>query len=96
MLSNGCIEKFRAAFKMLLAFRYNIHYNNSIPCAAQLLKMLLEEAKKRGIRRVLIGAHTSNVGSCKTIEKCGFSFVEEIQDPYDENERIRKYSIDNR
>ena len=58
--------------------------------------MLLEEAKKRGIRRVLIGAHTSNVGSCKTIEKCGFSFVEEIQDPYDENERIRKYAIDNR
>lgn len=64
--------------------------------ATQVLKMLLEEAKKRGIRRVLIGAHASNIGSCKTIEKCGFSFVEEIQDPYDEKERIRKYRIDNK
>lgn len=34
--------------------------------------------------------------SCRTIEKCGFTFVEEIRDPYDENERIRKYRIDNK
>lgn len=58
--------------------------------------MLLEEAKKQGIRRGLIGAHASNIGSCRAIEKCGFSFVEEIQDPYDENERIRKYRICNK
>ena len=64
--------------------------------AAQVLKMLLEEAKKKGIRRVLIGAHTSNIGSCRTIEKCGFSFLEEIQDPYDDNERIRIYTFDNK
>lgn len=64
--------------------------------ATQVLKMLLEEAEKKGIRRVRIGAHTSNVGSCKTIEKCGFTFLEEVQDPDDENEKIRKYEIYNR
>ena len=54
--------------------------------------MLLEEAKKKGIQRILVGAHKSNIGSWKTIEKCGFNFIEEIIDPNDSNEIIRKYS----
>lgn len=60
--------------------------------ATQTLNMLLDEARKKGIQRVLVGAHKSNVGSCKTIEKCGFTFREEIIDPNDSNEIIRKYS----
>lgn len=61
--------------------------------ATQTLQMLLEEAKKHHIQRVLVGAHASNVGSCRTIEKCGFQFEEEIPDPDNPNETIRKYSI---
>lgn len=61
--------------------------------ATQALQMLLEESKKHHIQRILVGAHSSNIGSCKTIEKCGFKFEEEIIDPYDSNERIKKYSI---
>ena len=61
--------------------------------ATETLNMLLEEAKKRHIYRILIGSHTSNIGSCKVIEKCGFKFEEEIIDPYNSNETIKKYSI---
>ena len=61
--------------------------------ATETLNMLLEEAKKRHIYRILIGSHTSNIGSCKVIEKCGFKFEEEITDPYNSNETIKKYSI---
>lgn len=61
--------------------------------ATQTLKLMLEEAKKHHIHKILIGAHGSNIGSCKTIEKCGFKFEEEIIDPYDPNETIKKYSI---
>ncbi len=64
--------------------------------ATQVLKLLLEEAKKKGIRRVRTGAYASNIGSCRTIEKCGFTFFEEIPSPYDEGEVIRKYKFDNK
>ncbi|MGN0516405.1 GNAT family N-acetyltransferase, partial [Eubacterium sp.] len=60
--------------------------------ATETLNMLLEEAKNRHIHRVLIGSHASNIGSCKVIEKCGFKFEEEIIDPYNLNEMIKKYS----
>lgn len=60
--------------------------------ATKVLSMLLE-AKKNGIQRIFVGAHTSNIGSWKTMEKCGFKFVEEIVDPNDSNESIKKYSI---
>ncbi|MCR5835135.1 MAG: GNAT family N-acetyltransferase [Lachnospiraceae bacterium] len=39
--------------------------------ATQMLKMMLEEAKKHYIYIVLIGCYADNVGSYKTIEKCG-------------------------
>ena len=40
----------------------------------QMLKMMLEEAKQKKIYKVLVGAYEGNVGSCKTIEKCGGQF----------------------
>ena len=64
--------------------------------ATQVLKLLLEEAKKKGIRRVRTGAYASNIGSCRTIEKCGFICFEEIPSPYDKGEVIRKYKFDNK
>ena len=39
--------------------------------AVQTLRLALKEAKARNIRRVLIGAHEGNIGSRRTIEKCG-------------------------
>lgn len=39
--------------------------------ATRLLKLMLQEAKNRKINRVLLGAYTGNIGSCKVIEKCG-------------------------
>ncbi len=61
--------------------------------ATQTLKLLLEEARKKHIQRILTGVHTSNIGSWKVIEKCGFKFIEEIVDPNDSSEKIKKYSI---
>lgn len=60
--------------------------------ATETLNLLLKEAKNHHIQRVLVGAHSSNIGSCKVIEKCGFKFEEEIIDPYNSNETIKKYS----
>lgn len=39
--------------------------------ATKLLKMTLEEANKIGIKRVLLGTYEENIGSWKTMEKCG-------------------------
>lgn len=44
----------------------------------QILNLTLGEARRRNIRKVLLGAHKSNVGSCKVIEKCGGKFYREI------------------
>lgn len=61
--------------------------------ATEALNLLLKEAKNHHIQRVLVGAHSSNTGSCKVIEKCGFKFEEEVIDPYNSNESIKKYSL---
>ncbi len=42
--------------------------------ATKLLKLTLEEAKKRDISKVLLGAYTGNIGSWKVMEKCGGVF----------------------
>ena len=39
--------------------------------ATELLKLTLVEAKSKNIDKVLLGAYTGNIGSCKVIEKCG-------------------------
>ncbi len=42
--------------------------------ATELLKMTIVEAKKRNIKKVLLGAYTGNIGSWKVMEKCGGIF----------------------
>lgn len=64
--------------------------------ATRILKMALDEAKDRKIRTVLLGCHSSNIGSAKVIESCGGVLENTVADPDDKNETIRRYQIDNR
>ncbi len=61
-----------------------------------ILKMTLEEAKLMKIHKVLMGCHSSNIGSAKVIESCGGVLENTVTDPDDKNETIRRYWIDNR
>ena len=63
--------------------------------ATQILKMVLAEAKDKKIQRVLLGCHSSNVGSAKVIENCGGILENIVVAPDDKNETIRRYWIDN-
>lgn len=58
--------------------------------------MMLAEAKEKKIQRVLLGCHSSNIGSAKVIENCGGVFENIVADPDDINETIRRYWIDNK
>ena len=58
-------------------------------------KLMLEEAKKRGIYKVLIGVRDSNTGSIKVIENCGGK-LENIVNIIGEEEKVRRYWIDNK
>lgn len=62
----------------------------------EILKLLLNEAKNKKIYKVLIGAHKSNIGSCKVIENCNGILENTIPDPDDINKQINRYWIDNR
>lgn len=62
----------------------------------EILKLALEEAKKKKIYKVLMGAHKSNIGSCKIIENCNGILENEVNDPDDINEKINRYWIDNK
>ena len=61
----------------------------------QILKLMLDEAKKRRIHRVLVGAHATNIGSCKVIENCGGVLENIVDDPDNPNEQIKRYWINN-
>lgn len=61
--------------------------------ATQMLRMMLEEAKGKKIYKVLVGAYESNIGSCKTIEKCGGQFENSVC-LENEKEAIRRYWFD--
>ncbi|MCI8602379.1 MAG: GNAT family N-acetyltransferase, partial [Oscillospiraceae bacterium] len=61
--------------------------------AVQMLKMMLEQAKKKGIYKVLVGVHDSNIGSWKTVEKCG-GVMENVVHIKNDDEPIRRYWID--
>lgn len=63
--------------------------------ATQMLKLTLKEAKKKNIRKVLLGAHTSNIGSCRVIEKCGGALENVVKAPDVENKTINRYWIEN-
>lgn len=62
----------------------------------EILKLTLEEAKKKKIYKVLMGAHKSNIGSCKVIENCNGMLENEVNDPDNKNETINRYWIDNK
>ena len=64
--------------------------------ATRILKMVLAEAKDMKIQRVLLGCHTSNIGSAKVIESCCGVLENIVADPDDINETIRRYWIDNK
>lgn len=64
--------------------------------ATRILKMVLEEAKVMKIQRILLGCHSSNIGSAKVIESCGGVLENIVPDPDDKGETIRRYWIDNK
>ena len=60
--------------------------------AVKILGLMLEQARLKNMRRVLLGAYEGNIGSCKTIEKCGGILENTVKGKYDE-EPIRRYWI---
>ncbi len=61
--------------------------------AVQMLQLMIEQAKEKKIYRVLIGVHEGNIGSWKTVEKCGGILENAVHVEGDE-EPIRRYRID--
>lgn len=58
------------------------------------LQTMLLEAQKLGIHEVLLGAYSSNIGSWKTMERCGAQFLRCIlEDENDPSSEIRQYVI---
>ena len=49
--------------------------------AVLLLKLLLEKAAEQGISDVLLGAYEENIGSWKTMERCGAVHLKTVADP---------------
>lgn len=62
----------------------------------EILRLVLEEAKKKKLYKVLIGAHKSNIASCKVIENCNGIFDNDVVDPDDSIELISRYWINNK
>lgn len=63
-------------------------------CATEMLRLMLEEAKKRHFWRVLIGAYADNIGSCRVIEKCGGKLENAVPDPDHPEKIINRYWIE--
>ena len=63
-------------------------------CATEILRMMLEEAKKKHFWRVLLGAHADNIGSCRVIEKCGGMLENTVPDPDSPEKQINRYWIE--
>ena len=61
--------------------------------ATRMLQMMLEQAKARNIYKVLLAAYEKNIGSWKTIEKCG-GILENIVFEEGDDREIRRYWID--
>ena len=56
------------------------------------LKLGLEEAKKIGLKKVLITCDDNNIGSAKTIEACGGIYNDTLADA--EANRIKRYFVE--
>lgn len=63
--------------------------------ATMACKLVLEEAKKHGIYKVLIGVRDSNIGSIKVVENCGGK-LENVVNVVGEEEKVRRYWINNK
>ena len=62
--------------------------------ATFLLQAMLREAKARGLSEILLGAYSSNIGSWKTMERCGARFLRTVlEDPSDPQSEIQQYII---
>jgi len=61
--------------------------------AVQSLKLMLEQAKAKNIKKVLIGVHEGNIASWKTVEKCG-GVLENTVHVAGDDEAIRRYWIE--
>lgn len=64
--------------------------------ATCMLQMTLEEARHRKIYKVLVGCHTSNIGSIRVIEKCNGRLENTVPDPNDSTKSINRYWIENK
>lgn len=60
----------------------------------QILQLMLTEAKRTHMYKILIGAHTSNVASCRVIEKCGGKLENIVNDPDNVHETVSRYWIE--
>ena len=72
----GCIELRHTLNESLAVIGGHIGFS-TVPAerrkgyATEMLKQVLEEAKKAGIDKVLLTCDIDNIASCKTVEKCG-------------------------
>lgn len=64
--------------------------------ATEILRLVLGEAKNKKITKILVGAHKSNIGSRRVIEKCNGVVENIVEDPDDKEEQIVRYWIDNK
>ena len=63
-------------------------------CATEILRLMLEEAKRRHFWRVMVGAYADNIGSCRAIEKNGFALESAVPDPDAPGKTINRYWIE--
>lgn len=61
---------------------------------SRMLKMMLEKAREKGIREVLVGVYETNIASRATIEKCG-GVYENTVSLENEEAPIRRYWFKN-
>ena len=61
--------------------------------AVRMLQLMLEQAKTKKIFKVLIGVHEGNIGSWKTVEKCG-GILENTVYIEKDDEPVRRYWFD--
>ncbi len=63
-------------------------------CATEILRLTLEEAGKRGIRRAVLGCYEDNPASARVMEHCGGVFWRTVPDPEHPDRTILQYRID--
>ena len=79
-----CQLRYRASKSMAMpvGFESHIYYEIDVPYrkmgyAAEALRLLLEEARSIGLKKVIITMAADNLASRKVAEKCGAILVEE-------------------